>query len=761
MDDMSAAPVRRRGFVAVGALLLVAFTVVMTAALLPPQLGQPLSYAVRSLTVLVACAAMVVRARQVHDRLRRARLLVAASLLCGALGGVLALILSVVLGEAPPVPSVSDAVYFLFLPLCVAGLLSYPVSDAAEGSPARSLLDGAMATVALWLVTHVVLLEPAQVGAGLPLATRLTALAYPAAGVFVIGMLAGVLVRVAPQARRELLVIGGGLCLLAVSDLAYVALQAQGRYRPDSWVAALAEWGLVLIVVGAAWRARSGSPSPRWTRWIPLLPYVPVIVALAVCAGLVAQGRQLHRGELATGIVLVTVLLLRQAVGGRDRRNLTERLSAAAFSDPLTGLGNLAQARRLLAQRCDEGGAAVVLVDLDGFKQVNDTFGHAHGDAMLVAVAARLRTCIASPGEVMRLGGDEFLAVLPSDAAGATTVADAVLAAMTEPLVVAGTPVTVQASVGVATTADAADPEELLRNADLAMYAAKAAGRNRRASYAPTMHRAARRRMEVNAGLRRALDKGELWLAYQPIVRLADGAVVGAEALLRWDDPTRGPVPPDTFVPVAEESGLIGEIDRWVLENVCADIAVWTAAGVTVPQVSVNVSRRQTTSDLPSLVADVLSRHAVSGNRLCLEVTESAVLLDLEAAVAALDAVRELGVGVALDDFGTGQSSLSQLARLPVDSVKIDKSFVVPSRDRAALRLLTSIVGVCRALSLPVVAEGVERQEVASLLHAIGCQTAQGFHFGRPGPGAAFIRRLGVALPAARAAEPDAHRVPR
>ena len=443
-----------------------------------------------------------------------------------------------------------------------------------------------------------------------------------------------------------------------------------------------------------------------------------------------------------------------------ERHLLEQQVSHDAYHDALTGLGNLARARALLHAVADSGAhATAVLVDLDGFKSVNDTYGHAQGDALLCAVADRLRDCVRADDEVVRIGGDEFLLVLTGDGtrADGDVVARRVLDALRAPVVVAGWPMSVGASLGLARSSTAVTPDELLRNADLAMYAAKAAGRGRAAWYEPHMHQSAALRMAVQRGLRRALDEGHFALHYQPIVRLPQGELAGLEALLRWQDPDGGGAGPDVFIPVAEECGLMPEIDAWVLEQACADVAAWRRAGRAVPTVSVNVSRTQLTPALPGLVTATLARHGLTGAALCVEVTESAVVPDPAAARAVLDGLRAAGVRIALDDFGTGQSSLSQLARLPVDTVKVDKSFVLDStRDPMALRLLTSIVGVCRTLGLPVVAEGVEQAEVADDLAAAGCAYAQGWHFGRPAPADRVVLPALPALPTARGPVEDA-----
>jgi diguanylate cyclase (GGDEF)-like protein/PAS domain S-box-containing protein len=437
-----------------------------------------------------------------------------------------------------------------------------------------------------------------------------------------------------------------------------------------------------------------------------------------------------------------------------ERHVLQEQVLHAANHDALTGLGNLTRARVLIAQAFDRPGTTTVaLVDLDGFKAVNDTFGHADGDALLQVVGRRLRACVRAEDEVTRIGGDEFLLVLGNTSDG-TAVAQRILTALRQPVPVAGRPLAIGASIGLATTAQAAGPEELLRNADLAMYAAKAAGRGRASWYESQMHASAAHRMQVHRGLRRALDDGHLALHYQPIVALPQGQVVGAEALLRWTDPEMGPIGPDVFIPVAEDSGLMGEIDAWVLDRACADLAAWRAQGLVPVPVSINVSRQHLTGDLPALVSHVLAGHDLPASLLTLEITESAVVPDPELAIAVLGALHDLGVRIALDDFGTGQSSLSQLARLPIDTVKIDKSFVLASgQDAGAQRLLSSIIGVCRALELPVVAEGIEDGDVVGYLAANGCEFGQGYHFGRPGhrdlvPG--LLRRAALPIPAAR-----------
>ncbi len=753
------APRRRSAPLVLVGLLFVAYAVVAAFHLLPGGIGRPFTYLVQSVTAVVAVVALVRRGRRSRGALRRARLLIAAGLVVGALAGVAAAAVHLVTGQPPQGPSFVDLLHLAFAPVLVAALLSYPVVSDESGSRVRTLLDGGVAVCSLWFVAYALLLAPNDVGAGVDRLAALTALAYPAVDVFVLGMVLGVLVRVEAAARRELTVMACGLGLYVVSDLAYSILLARGTYRADSWVNVLAEAGLIVIVLGTL-----AQPTPdaaaaggRRVRRLVLLQQLPMVAVVVVTGQAAARGVVFAGMQQGAAAAVGLLIILRHSVVLRDAEAFTRRLRAredrlarAAYTDALTGLGNLARARDLLVARFavePPDAATVVLVDLDGFKTVNDTFGHAQGDALLVQVAARLTDCLRSRDEVARIGGDEFVLILDGHD---TRAAQRVLEVLQQPFDVAGTPLTIGASIGLARLQEAGSPDDVLRDADLAMYASKGAGRNRITPYDASMHAAATQRMQVHRGLRRALDEGHLRVVYQPIVGLRSRRLVGVEALVRWDDPVTGPVSPELFIPLAEESGIVGEVDHWVLERTCADLAGWKQQGLSTPRVSVNVSRRQLNHELPGLVSATLRRHGILGSDLCVEVTESAVVENVDAASAALLRLRAMGVTVALDDFGTGQSSLSQLARLPVDTVKIDRSFTVSTstapRDS---RLLTSIVGVCQALSLPVVAEGVEDEALAVALAGMGCENGQGWHLGRPLPADAVADLL-----APRAATP-------
>jgi diguanylate cyclase (GGDEF)-like protein/PAS domain S-box-containing protein len=420
------------------------------------------------------------------------------------------------------------------------------------------------------------------------------------------------------------------------------------------------------------------------------------------------------------------------------RHEAEEQLRHQAFHDPLTGLANRAlfsdRVEHALVRGAVDAQAAVLFLDLDDFKAVNDTLGHPAGDALLVGVGARLLGALSPSHTVARLGGDEF-AILVEDVPEAETVAgvaDRVLGALQASFTIDGQQVFVTASMGIAI---GDDPDELLRSADVAMYRAKATGKAQYAFYAPTMDAALLGRLELIADLRRSRPSEEFVLHYQPMVDLRTGAIVGVEALARWQHPARGLLQPDEFIAAAEETGLIVGLGRWVLAQACRTVAGWRRELPGAPlTVSVNVSARQLLHH--GFVADVRRAVAESGlqsGALTLEITES-VLADARGeTVAVLEALKGVGVRLALDDFGTGYSSLSRLQRLPVDTLKIDRSFAdgVESADRR-VALAGAIVELGRALGLTVIAEGIETDGQSEAYRRLGCRLAQGFYFAPP-----------------------------
>jgi diguanylate cyclase (GGDEF)-like protein/PAS domain S-box-containing protein len=450
--------------------------------------------------------------------------------------------------------------------------------------------------------------------------------------------------------------------------------------------------------------------------------------------------------------VLHTNLLHDDAVRGivlnsrdvSERKAFEEQLAHQAFHDPVTDLANRAlfaeRVRHAVARaRREHNSLAVIFLDLDDFKTINDSLGHAAGDQVLREVARRLDANIRSSDTAARFGGDEF-AILMEDVNGAQEAADTaerILAALSAPMMVDSTDLLVRCSIGISVSQDAvpSDADELTRNADAAMYIAKRDGKGGYRLFEPAMHEGVLARLELRADLQRAMTTGQLELHYQPVVRLHDGSVSGVEALLRWRHPERGLVAPDQFIPLAEEMGLIVPIGRWVLREGCRQASLMRRKLSEHPELtmSINLSVKQLQhSDIVSDVRDALEQSGLEPGALTLEITESVMIADTDLAVERLNELKALGVRLAMDDFGTGYSSLSYLSRLPVDILKMDRSFLRPGASVAESELATAVVGLGKTLNLEVVAEGIELVEQWHSLRELECELGQGFYFARP-----------------------------
>jgi diguanylate cyclase (GGDEF)-like protein/PAS domain S-box-containing protein len=435
-----------------------------------------------------------------------------------------------------------------------------------------------------------------------------------------------------------------------------------------------------------------------------------------------------------------------------NTRDITERkafltqLERHAFYDSLTGLANRAlfrdRVQRALSQaRRSNVAVAALFMDIDDFKVVNDTHGHATGDLLLTAIGGRLRSCLRGGDTVSRLGGDEFAILLEeSTDIAPVEVAGRIMRALEAPFRIDGRELHVRASIGVAyANGEEGDgaTDELLRNADVAMYVAKNQGKGRCEVYQPTTHKTVMSQIQLRTELQRALDNGEFVLHYQPLVRLETRQSFGVEALIRWDHPERGMLPPLEFIPLAEESGLIIPIGRWVLQTACAEARRLHKLYPEEPplSMSVNLSARQLQS--PTIVADVreaLEESGIEPSTLTLEVTESAMMKNIELSVLRLRELRDLHVRIAIDDFGAGYSSLGYIRQFPVDILKVDKSFIDRiDEGEEELALAAAIIDMARVLNLRPVAEGVERVEQLQRLLELGCDSGQGYYFARPG----------------------------
>ena len=525
---------------------------------------------------------------------------------------------------------------------------------------------------------------------------------------------------------------------------------------PDATV--LYQAGAVMAMLGYEPDELEGS---KLTDWLDPDDRALLVGLCATQSSATQELRLRHRdGTMRTFEARATSLLDHPAWEGivlniwdiSERKELEERLRHQAFHDALTGLPNRAlfadRVEHALARahRTDEA-IAVLLIDLDDFKSINDSLGHATGDLLLVEVAARLDGSMRGADTVARLGGDEFAVILEDNrsAADAEKAADRILDAFAVPVELDGRSFPIAASVGIARAGGGTTATELLRDADVAMYMAKGLGKNRHAVFAPSMHLATQERLDLKADLLRAVAAGdEFEVYYQPIVTLDAGAIVGFEALARWNHPTRGLLEPATFIALAEDIGAIVALGRLVLNQACLEARRWSEDFDHTLSVSVNVSARQL--DNEGFVTDVsaaLHNANLPPGLLVLEVTESQVMLDVEHSVRALQALKDLGVRIALDDFGTGYSSLSQLQRLPLDIVKVEHNFAGSLRHPSTHPgLVQAVMDIGKTMRLTTVAERIESRDQLRELQGLDCTLGQGYLFSRPLPASAIHQLL-------------------
>jgi diguanylate cyclase (GGDEF)-like protein len=531
--------------------------------------------------------------------------------------------------------------------------------------------------------------------------------------------------------------------------------------------AAMIFGSLVMLVWPALFEGRTGLVVPVGVvlflgagvlllaaRW-PLLQYAPAASAVLMAAYWHHRDGMVSAELTGLLIVVSAIILVRQFLGARTNDSLMRDLNrqrailaGQALRDPLTSLGNrklfIDHATDALAD-ADDTMTAVILVDLDGFKEVNDTYGHAAGDELLRTTAERLNANVRANDTVSRLGGDEFVVLLPrlADDQIADAVANRILRDLAMPLVVGDAVLGIRASAGIALTRGSGTAvDDVLREADLALYQAKADGKGVARRFDPGQFAMAEQRRRDESELRRAVDRGEFEVHYQPIVDLAGERTVGVEALVRWRHPERGLLPPAAFLDLAESMGLMPRLGGWVLEQACGQAAAWQEA---TPGFELNVNLSASQLVRPELIGevrDVLAATGLPPHLLVLELTESVALTDLEESARVLSELKTLGVRIALDDFGTGFSSLSHLGVLPVDVVKIDRSFVQAMQDTSGASVAEAVLQIARTFDLSPVAEGVEDALQAARLRELDCAQAQGYHFAKPMPAAELTELL-------------------
>ncbi len=739
------------------------------------------------------------RLRSYSQRMALAWSIIGLGVLCTTLGDALWMVYEVGLGKSPS-PSLADVFYLLYYPLFLVGVLLVPSRKEAQSEWLKTTIDMVIVMLsALLLFWNFVIGPLIQVGSESQLSLALS-LAYPVGDLAVIWALLVVLFR--PIGSRQslplwLLVAGGFATVLF--DGIYSYQLVQNVYQSGSLLDAGYTAGNLLFALAGFFQIRQAHSTWKLNvlpventhqvatrrvlrNWWFYIPYIGVAGAYFLLLGGSFTRLPMSMTQLVISVgVIIILILLRQVLTMREnrvlstdlqfalsevqrqalmlerankemqveiqeRRRAEERLSYDALHDALTGLPN----RALFLDRLGHASRkkkrsplfqfAVLFLDLDSFKVVNDSMGHVVGDQLLIRTAQILLNCVRSTDTVARLGGDEFIILLEdvSSPEDVTRTADRLQNELGNPLQLEGTRVFVSVSIGIVDNVDAYEtPEDVLRDADLAMYQAKSRGKARYEIFNTGMRANAIRRMELENDLRRAIEEKEFVLHYQPILELPDQRLVGFEALVRWQHPERGLVAPAEFISVAEETGLILQLGRWILYEACRQASEWQKSlNLNIPtRVSVNISGRQLKQpDFVAMVQQALEDNHLPSHCLALEVTESVCLDSLEIVATTLEALQRLGIETQIDDFGTGYSSLSYLQRLPVHSIKIDRSFIheINNQSSSAPDIIRAIFSMVNDLGIKAVAEGIENEAQLSELKRLRCSYVQGFLLAMP-----------------------------
>jgi diguanylate cyclase (GGDEF)-like protein len=762
---MNSEPSARGGLVPLAVAVL---CVVAAAVWLVVRTGPPMAPAYAGPVAMAAAAyacwkigSMIKVARPVRGFWRR----FSHGSVCILIGAGASLALA---GNEPGVNPYAAAPMLLGVVMCLLGFLHLPLGRRSPLGWARLLLDGATVAVAGALIFWYVILDISPAGN--------SGVTQSAAAVVGVGGLIAVVVIGRASMTPDGPVDSMALRILAIAPLtgvvaAVLLIAGSGEVRlvPSVLVVPL----VGVAVCAAAYRqlhvlARPAAGAARTPSrsMLNLLPFLAVTATAALVVSVSARQMSWHERVVIIGAVLIAgFVVLRQLIGLRENsrallgiRRQQAELQHLALSDSLTGLANRARFGVMLGERIEaHQPAAVLLIDVDDFKMVNDTMGHAVGDQLLYEMAQRLRHHAEVTEPPARLGGDEFAVLLPvDDPQRAEETATEILTALAVPFRVGEHHLLAQASVGVALAGPGDTADEVMRNADIAMYEAKSAGKASWARFEPRMRQEVVNHARLGSELHNAIIRHELYLAYQPVVDIRIGGIAGVEALVRWQHPVRGNVSPAEFIPVAERSGLIVPLGAWVLRTACEQLAAWRSeyGDAAISSVNVNVAARQLReSGFVDEVVAVLADTGLTPQNLVVEITESSAL-DGKQVRETLESLHELGVRLALDDFGTGQSSLSLLRAVPVDVLKLDKSFVdgiCDGEDRGRLAVAAAVAQLAENLQLKAVAEGIETEGQMVRLRDMGYRYGQGFHMARPLPADQVGALMAKAQPASAA----------
>ncbi len=701
-------------------------------------------------------------------------LLLACTILCYVIGQAIWTLNENVLHLAVLFPSWADAGYLGSYPFALLAIALLPHQRRSLTSRTRVVFDVAIAMIGVGTFSWYFVLGPTLMHGASSMPELLVGTAYPLSTLVLIFCLILLTARNNKRSLRPVThLLFLAFAVITITDTIYNCQQLHNIYRTGNLLDL--GWPLGYLLLGLAARAfyvlhqpgqqtialakGNEGTAEQNTLWRILVPYawVPTLGVLLLFIWRSGDHSSLVMGVVVGAVGLLSLLLVRQVVAVRELHILyanndalesaNKQLEIQATHDVLTGLPNRSFLQRRLeqeAQLAHESNipAALLLLDLDRFKEVNDTLGHTVGDLLLQKIGSRLQSHLRPADLIARLGGDEFAIVLPAtDAAGAIHAARALLRALDASILVHGHAFSIGGSIGIALTPQHGyDFTTLLRYADVAMYVAKRS-QSGLAEYSPEVDQHSPRKLALMSELRQAIADDGLLIHYQPKVSFSLGRMVGVEALVRWPHLEHGLIPPDDFIPLAERTGLIGPLTRWVLERAVRQCRDWKQSGLLV-NVAVNLSTHTLYDPtLLSTVTDLLQLYEVAPSQLTLEITESMLMDEPERAQLIVAHLRAFGVSIAIDDFGTGYSSLAYLKRLPIDEVKIDKAFVFGlgvDADPADAAIVQAVVAMARPLQCEVVAEGVESAETWTFLQELGCDLAQGYYFSRPLPAAAL-----------------------